>query len=580
MTSTAIRTKLEQIAGVMPSEGWLLACQAFLRLTNEDTADAVLHQVLHADLRDVVRPLESNSTTIHTASHSPILLRSSLQQSMSDELRKVTLPENFRLLVQVEELLDVSLNAEARYSLGPASATAPTPVGNQRSRLLKLYMADGHLPPTHLLAMETTPIPNLSVHSLAGIKVLLRGPLEIRHGLIQLNPSNTTVLGGSVSDLVVIQRKALEQARRLAGVGVDPTVKALCWNNADDALLNQEEDEGESSSGDVAAPPRQQQEPHRFTLPAATSQVQHPPHNMPSPKEQVQQRTITAPTRDGPTMMAPQSQLPIVPTHQPHSRSQPAPLAPRHQVMDRSTLSNPYARTRIQTTTTTHPPNGSIPLEHVAPTSINKDVIVERKESCSSNRPRSSTTTRTTTTTKSTPTQVHSSQESNGGVREPLSFEELTGLLCRITKDRQLYEKYQDYVFVVPAKMKGRHVYFNIEKKKKRRKNGEKYEYIMKSHFSGAGHEQLVTVLVADSVLRPHFQLAPGAMRQLSREDRNASQKLVDEGGTSVIAALSKLQSWELCLCRTANDFFAEPVAALDQEQPLLRVLKPSERDT
>jgi hypothetical protein len=27
-----------------------------------------------------------------------------------------------------------------------------------------------------------------------------------------------------------MQRKALEQAQRLAGVGVDPTVKALIWN--------------------------------------------------------------------------------------------------------------------------------------------------------------------------------------------------------------------------------------------------------------------------------------------------------------------------------------------------------------
>lgn len=99
----------------------------------------------------------------------------------------------------------------------------------------------------------------------------------------------------------------------------------------------------------------------------------------------------------------------------------------------------------------------------------------------------------------------------------------------------------------------------------------------MKSHFAGAGCEQLLTVLVADSILRPHFQLAPGALRQLSRDDRNASQKLVDEGETSVIAALCKLQSWEVCLSRTANEYFAEPVGALDQEQSILRVLKPSD---
>jgi hypothetical protein len=128
MTGTSIRSKLVQTAGVMPSEDWLTACQAHLRLTNEETADAVLLQILHTDLRDVVRPLATNSTPTNLNSTSPpMLLRNLLQQSMRGEARKETLPTNFRLLVQVEELLDVSLNAEARYNIGPASATAPTP---------------------------------------------------------------------------------------------------------------------------------------------------------------------------------------------------------------------------------------------------------------------------------------------------------------------------------------------------------------------------------------------------------------------------------------------------------------------
>ena len=144
----------------------------------------------------------------------------------------------------------------------------------------------------------------------------------------------------------------------------------------------------------------------------------------------------------------------------------------------------------------------------------------------------------------------------------------------RIVQNRQLYEQYQDKIFVVPLKMKGKHVYFNIEKKKKRRKKEDKYEYVMTSHFTGTGQQQLVTVVVSDDILRPHFRLAPGDMRQLSRDDRRASQKLVDEGGASVIAELGTLKSWEVCLCSTAEEFFAKPVVALDQDQPILRVLK------
>jgi hypothetical protein len=48
----------------------------------------------------------------------------------------------------------------------------------------------------------------------------------------------------------------------------------------------------------------------------------------------------------------------------------------------------------------------------------------------------------------------------------------------------------------------------------------------------------------------------------------------VDEGGASVIAELGTLKSWEVCLCSRADAFFAKPVVALDQGQPILRVLK------
>lgn len=210
-----IVSTLERKAGVRVSSEWLTACLAHLRETRQsETADNVLYQILHSDLRDVVQRDKDDGI---------------LRRALSQEEAKLS--ESFMLMVQVEELLDVSQNAEARLQVGPASATAPTPIGNQRLRTLKLYLSDGYNHTTQdLVAMEVSPIPNLSVNSRAGIKVVLRGPLSCRHGIIMCHPGNAQVMGGCVSSLIEIQRKALEQAKKLAGVGVDPTVKALIWN--------------------------------------------------------------------------------------------------------------------------------------------------------------------------------------------------------------------------------------------------------------------------------------------------------------------------------------------------------------
>jgi hypothetical protein len=119
-----VREKLDRIAGVQPSQHWLQDCWAELGMTgaNNCTADAVLQQILHHDLRDVVRqfpPAEND------ANHPSVLLRRALQDSMSAQHNyKSELPPSFRLLVQVEELLDVSQNAETRLSVGPASPNA------------------------------------------------------------------------------------------------------------------------------------------------------------------------------------------------------------------------------------------------------------------------------------------------------------------------------------------------------------------------------------------------------------------------------------------------------------------------
>ena len=151
-------------------------------------------------------------------------------------------------MLQIEELLDVSKNAESRLSLGPASSTSPAPVGNQSRRCLKLLLSDGYyengssqpanaannnagsISTNQFVAMETKPIPNLSAHSMPGIKVVLSGPIYIYMGVLMLDSSNTAVVGGFIPSLIQVQKKAISCAAKVAGVGIDPTYRALVWN--------------------------------------------------------------------------------------------------------------------------------------------------------------------------------------------------------------------------------------------------------------------------------------------------------------------------------------------------------------
>jgi len=263
-----LRRELQEKVGIYPSDHWLTDCWQALSLErNPVAADDVLEQILHHDLRDVVRTFGSN---YHHENDSlpPVQLRNAIRQSQqADHQFKAQLPESFVLLVQIEEVLDVSVNAMTRLEHGPTSAnSSPAPAGNQFKRCLKIAYTDGftasgqsmfddeNQPAQEILVgMEIQHIIDLSVHSLAGIKVILKSPLQIRRGVALWHAGNTTVIGGSVGALVNMQHQALQQAKRLAGVGVDPTVRALIGTQP----LEEEDidDEGEHESGDVPTPP-------------------------------------------------------------------------------------------------------------------------------------------------------------------------------------------------------------------------------------------------------------------------------------------------------------------------------------
>jgi len=52
-----------------------------------------------------------------------------------------------------------------------------------------------------------------------------------------------------------------------------------------------------------------------------------------------------------------------------------------------------------------------------------------------------------------------------------MSFSELRALMTRLQIDQEVYRQYENKVFVVACKMVGHHQYFNIDKKKKKKRD-------------------------------------------------------------------------------------------------------------
>ncbi len=65
--------------------------------------------------------------------------------------------------------------------------------------MLLLELTDGT---QTIQAMEYLPIPTLHLDLIPGTKILIKGPVECRRGMILLRSSNVELLGGEVSDLV------------------------------------------------------------------------------------------------------------------------------------------------------------------------------------------------------------------------------------------------------------------------------------------------------------------------------------------------------------------------------------------
>ena len=389
-------SRLAAEAGVTPGPGWLAACRSHLASLDKENgaaeggedADAVLRQVLHSDLRDVVRRCRSedgggDGDGGAGSNHPGRILRQAILASLgpgSSNSHTVTppppgngngsghpsttLPPGFRLLLQAEECTDVARGAEGRLSqqqggkrllkilgsdgyYGHGLATPPISNGEQQQQQMQVQHS--------IVLMETSPLPSLSASSPAGIKLLLHSssggqhphPITVRRGIVQINPSNCTVLGGHVPHLLETQRSARERAQRRAGVGVDATVRALVGVEDGDGAEGggeggEADDEGEGASGDVVAPPPpQQQVPNQYQQqrqPQPQQQQQARPN-----QQQQQQQQQQQPRREAQMEWTP-SPNPLPPTggdNSYHRQSNGGAVArPTPSV---TSLSNPYA---------------------------------------------------------------------------------------------------------------------------------------------------------------------------------------------------------------------------------------------
>jgi RecQ mediated genome instability protein len=66
-------------------------------------------------------------------------------------------------------------------------------------RMLMLHVTDGF---QDVQAMEYVPIPQLNLDIIPGCKILIKGPVECRRGVMLLHPKNVEVMGGEVQELV------------------------------------------------------------------------------------------------------------------------------------------------------------------------------------------------------------------------------------------------------------------------------------------------------------------------------------------------------------------------------------------
>ncbi|OEU16671.1 hypothetical protein FRACYDRAFT_239266 [Fragilariopsis cylindrus CCMP1102] len=638
-TSTAannIRNRLVLSLALQPTLEWLEECIVYLKSKNKTVnVDTILFQVLYSDLRDVVREktLSSSSNSSNNNIFPPARqLREGIKySSQANHDHIYTLPNSFALLCQLEELSDVSMTTQKRLEGSDHNNNNNNNYNyNQRpSRCLKVCMSHGYdCRDSHsnndnnlniVVGIETTMIPNLSVDALAGVKILLKGPILIRDSILLLNPKNCIAIGGCIEDLVRQQRDALKKAKRSAGVGVDATIRALIGTTG---LEDEDDDNDEAhaeASGDVVVPRQRQQQ----QLPLTDRGVL-PPAQLPSSRHQQQQvqpsSSSSSTTRNGPTINpymrgrgtttsllssssnnttgggggggSTNSSRKIInaPVANPYNRSQhqqqrqetkvPAATArttttiTAHNSVATNTINNPYNRgqTSITETSTSrqqqqqqHNNRTTTTTSHTARARVTPSPVPPFQNVTNTTNddmtPQSHAVSSTTTTNNTSNTLIQN-----------MPFATLYQLLLQLVDDREMYESQRNMIFRIKTTALANQgsLYFNVVKSKKNgnksKKKEKKYEFFLSASFKsadttdGTGNNDalLLSCRIHPSLLDPHFSLPPHELRALSRTNTDESDRITTEGGQKVQKAYFSPRFWRATLNLTTDEFFGE----------------------
>jgi RecQ mediated genome instability protein len=238
-----IKEQLEQVLGVVPSDVWFRECchglqQQLIHAGQRITSDFFLEQILFHDLRDVVRTRFHGDDENQNEPDLPanvLMLREAIAKSQLNDC-KFILPSSFRCFIQIEEICDVSKNSESRLKNDVAISTANRVSGGvicagSSGGCHKFCYTDGYYPGQPFVAIEVTPIVRASTSAIVpGTKVLLTGPITVRHGMMGWHTANLVVLGGHVDRLLKIQQDEMKKVKQMSGHGIDPTIRALIWN--------------------------------------------------------------------------------------------------------------------------------------------------------------------------------------------------------------------------------------------------------------------------------------------------------------------------------------------------------------
>ncbi|KAL7648029.1 UNVERIFIED_CONTAM: hypothetical protein RMT77_001646 [Armadillidium vulgare] len=187
-----IENYLKQNSINVPLE-WIDACINFIKSEHGSSSvqnfkwlqDKVHEQWLHADLTEL-----GTCCLPFNLGREKLKIINGTYTLQINHIKDIGLPAYSQLQkLRKDDVENTNVSAEKNFT----AAWEPKP-----SRMLLLQLTDGT---TVVQGMEYKPINSLSLAMKPGVKILLKGSIETRRGILLLTSSNVTVLGGEVESL-------------------------------------------------------------------------------------------------------------------------------------------------------------------------------------------------------------------------------------------------------------------------------------------------------------------------------------------------------------------------------------------